>query len=89
MAAISRLEPTLGPDHTGLVLFDTLNGYLHSGNREKEQFLAERNILPNMTRLLEGARAAGLTTFYPSGRTRRAMWTRWRGLPTRIWSCAR
>ncbi len=67
MAAISRLEPTLGPDHTGLVLFDTLNGYLHSGNPEKERFLAECNILENMTRLLEGARAAGLTTFYPMG----------------------
>jgi nicotinamidase-related amidase len=67
MAAISRTEPTLGPDHTALVLFDTLNGYLHSGNPEKEAFLAERRIVDNMARLLGGARAAGLTTFYPMG----------------------
>ena len=66
MAAISRIIPTLGPDHTGLVLFDTLEGYLHPKDPEKKAFLAERNILPNMQRLLAGARAAGLTTFYPS-----------------------
>jgi len=67
MAAISRLSERLGSGNTGLVLFDTLNGYLHSGNPEKEKFLAERNILANMQRLLEGARAGGLTTFYPIG----------------------
>jgi len=35
-------------------MFDTLNGYLHPDNPEKVQFLAERNILPNMQRLLAG-----------------------------------
>ena len=67
MAIISRMEPTLGPDHTGLVLFDTLNGYLHPRDPKKQAFLRERRILPNMKRLLAGARKAGLTTFYPSG----------------------
>lgn len=67
MAIISRMEPTLGPDHTGLILFDSLNGYLHPKDPKKRAFLAERNILPNMTRLVKGARRAGLTTFYPSG----------------------
>jgi ureidoacrylate peracid hydrolase len=67
MAIISRMEPTLGPDHTGLVLFDSLNGYLHPKDPKKRAFLEERHILHNMTRLLRGARRAGLTTFYPSG----------------------
>lgn len=67
MAIISRMEPTLGPDHTALVLFDTLNGYLHPKNPNKQLFLDERRILPNMKKLLTGARKAGLTTFYPSG----------------------
>lgn len=67
MAIISRMEPTLGPDHTGLILFDSLNGYLHPKDPKKRKFLDERNILPNMVRLLKGARRAGLTTFYPSG----------------------
>ncbi len=67
MAVISRLEPTLGPDHTGLVLFDTLNGYLHPTDPRKKAFLKEHNILANMKRLVGGARKAGLTTFYPMG----------------------
>jgi ureidoacrylate peracid hydrolase len=67
MAKISRLKPALDGSHTGLVLFDALNGYLHPGNPKKLAFLAEHNILPNLQRLLAGARRAGLTTFYPSG----------------------
>ncbi|MFT5539203.1 MAG: ureidoacrylate peracid hydrolase [Alphaproteobacteria bacterium] len=67
MAVISRTEPTLGPDHTGLVLFDTLHGYLHPTDPKKRAFLKEHKILPNMKRLLAGARKAGLTTFYPMG----------------------
>jgi ureidoacrylate peracid hydrolase len=67
MAKIARLEKTLKAGHTGLILFDALNGYLHPDNPAKLQFLAERNILANLQRLLAGARDAGLTTFYPSG----------------------
>lgn len=67
MATISRLEKNLNAARTGLVMFDTLNGYLHPDNPEKARFLAERNILPNMQRLLAGARKVGMTTFYPSG----------------------
>lgn len=68
MAKISRLDPKLSAGRTGLVLFDALNGYLHpQDNPAKVQFLAERNILANMQRLLAGARKVGLTTFYPSG----------------------
>jgi len=68
MAKISRLDPKLSAGRTGLVLFDALNGYLHpQDNPAKVQFLAERNILANMERLLKGARRAGITTFYPSG----------------------
>jgi nicotinamidase-related amidase len=67
MAVISRTDPTLGPDHTGLVLFDTLNGYLHPTDARKRAFLKEHNILANMKKLLAGARRAGLTTFYPMG----------------------
>jgi nicotinamidase-related amidase len=67
MARISRLRKTLDKDHTGLILFDALHGYLHPDDPKKHTFLTERNILPNLQRLLAGARQAGLTTFYPSG----------------------
>jgi nicotinamidase-related amidase len=67
MARVSRLEKNLPASRTALILFDALNGYLHPANPEKQKFLAERNILPNMQRLLAGARAVGINTFYPSG----------------------
>lgn len=67
MARTARLEKNLSAARTGLVMFDTLNGYLHPTSQEKAKFLAERNILPNMQRLLAGARKAGRVTFYPSG----------------------
>jgi len=67
MAKIARLEGTLGAGHTGLVLFDALNGYLHPADPAKARFLAEHNVLPNLTRLLAGARNAGMTVFYPAG----------------------
>jgi ureidoacrylate peracid hydrolase len=67
MAKISRVEKSLSAQHTALVMFDALNGYLHPKDSNKTQFLAERNILPNMQRLLAGARKVGMTTFYPSG----------------------
>jgi hypothetical protein len=57
MAKISRLEKRLSAGHTGLVLFDALNGYLHPENPAKQKFLAGA-ILANLQRLL-GARARG------------------------------
>ena len=56
MAAISRIKRTLDRANTGLVLFDALNGYLHPRDLGKIAFLEERNILPNLQRLLAGAR---------------------------------
>jgi nicotinamidase-related amidase len=68
MAKIARLEKRLGASHTGLVLFDALNGYLHpNDNPAKLRFLDERNIIPNLERLLAGARKVGMTAFYPAG----------------------
>jgi nicotinamidase-related amidase len=67
MAKISRLDHALGSDNTGLILFDALNGYLHSSDPKKIAFLQKHQILENLQRLLAGARRAGLTTFYPSG----------------------
>jgi ureidoacrylate peracid hydrolase len=67
MARISRLEKNLSAGTTGLVLFDALHGYLHPKDPGKTRFLEERNILPNLRRLLEGARKVGMTTFYPAG----------------------
>jgi nicotinamidase-related amidase len=67
MAKVARLRADLKASHTALVLFDCLNGYLHPRNPAKQAFLNERNILPNLQRLLAGARTGGLTTFYPSG----------------------
>jgi nicotinamidase-related amidase len=67
MAVISRLDRTLTANHTALILFDTLHGYLHPKDEAKRRFLAEHNILGNMQRLLSGARKGGLVTFYPMG----------------------
>ena len=67
MARISRLEKNLSAARTGLVMFDSLNGYLHPSDPAKQKFLADRNILPNMQRLVAGARKVGMTVFYPSG----------------------
>jgi ureidoacrylate peracid hydrolase len=67
MAKISRLEKSLSAQRTGVIMFDALNGYLHPHDPAKVQFLAERNILANMQRLITGARKVGMTAFYPSG----------------------
>jgi ureidoacrylate peracid hydrolase len=67
MAKISRLDKSLAGSHTGLILFDALHGYLHPSDPQKIAFLDKHNILPNLQRLLAGARQGGLTTFYPSG----------------------
>ena len=67
MAKITRLQEALRADNTGLILFDALHGYLHPKDPGKAHFLEERNILPNLTCLLDGARRVGMTTFYPAG----------------------
>lgn len=67
MATLSRLDRSLDRSHTGLILFDALHGYLHPADPAKIAFLKEHNVLPNLQRLLAGARRAGLTVFYPAG----------------------
>lgn len=67
MANISRLDESLDCSHTALVLFDALHGYLHPADAEKRDFLDRHRILPNLQRLLAGARGAGLTVFYACG----------------------
>jgi ureidoacrylate peracid hydrolase len=67
MASLSRLNPALDRSHTGLVLFDALNGYLHPRDPKKIAFLEQHQVLANLERLLAGARRAGLTVFYPAG----------------------
>jgi nicotinamidase-related amidase len=67
VAAISRLKVDLSAGNVGLILFDVLNGYLHPEDKDKSEFLSQRNVLPNLQRLQAGARVAGITTFYPIG----------------------
>lgn len=67
MARVSRLRSELSGQSTALILFDALHGYLHPSNPKKITFLEERNVLPNLSRLLAGARKVGMTTFYPAG----------------------
>ncbi len=65
MAVTSRGKPTLGPDHTGLVVFDALNVFMKpKNNPEKRAFLKQHNIIGNIKKVLTGARKAGLTSFY-------------------------
>jgi len=67
MSVTSRGESTLGPDHTGLIVFDALNVFMKPKNRpDKKKFLKENNIIGSMKAVLEGARKAGLTSFYPA-----------------------
>ncbi len=68
MARIARLDPRFRAETTALVLFDALAGYLTPTDPEKKAFLEERKILPNLIRLRDAAKAAGLTVFYPVGR---------------------
>lgn len=67
MARISRLNVNLSAQETGLVLFDVLNGFVHTEDPAKAQFLKEKNALPNLQRLLAAARSVGMTTFYATG----------------------
>ena len=67
VARVARLNQTLDASNTGLILFDALQGYLNPKDPEKVKFLAERNIVPNLQRLLEGARRVGINVFYPAG----------------------
>ena len=67
MAKVARLQKDLAASTTGLILFDTLHGYLHPDDPEKQRFLAERNILAHLQKLHDGARKVGMTTFYPAG----------------------
>jgi len=67
MARVSRLNRKLSAQSTALILFDTLHGYLHPSDPKKIQFLAERNVLANLTRLQAGSRKVGMTSFYPAG----------------------
>jgi ureidoacrylate peracid hydrolase len=67
MAKIARLNERLSAEHTALVLFDALNGYLHPHDPVKKEFLAKHHILSNLGRLLTGARTVGMVVFYPAG----------------------
>lgn len=67
MARVSRLEEELNAKTTGLILFDVLNGFLHPSDKEGQDYLKANPILPNLQRLLAGARNVGMTTFYPMG----------------------
>ena len=65
MANLSRLEPTLRADHTALILFDCLHGFLYPPDLARRKRIKDANIVSNLTRLLRAARRAGMTTFYP------------------------
>jgi ureidoacrylate peracid hydrolase len=67
MAKIARLEKTLSAQRTGLIMFDTLNGYIHAPDPAKQAFYKEHKIVAYMQQLLTAARAVGMTTFYPCG----------------------
>lgn len=64
MPANIDLDPRLTKDHAALVLFDTLNGYLHPSDPAKAENLKKWGILENMARLVKGAHDGGLIAFY-------------------------
>jgi nicotinamidase-related amidase len=64
MANTIALDPSLAKDRAALVLFDTLNGYLHPSDPVKEENLKKWRIRENMSRLVGGAHDAGLKVFY-------------------------
>ncbi len=64
MASTIALDPSLSREHAALVLFDTLNGYLHPSDSVKEENLKKWQIRENMARLVKGAHDSGLMVFY-------------------------
>ncbi len=64
MASTTILDPSLAKDRAALVLFDTLNGYLHPSDPVKEENLERWGIRENMSRLVKGAHDSGLMVFY-------------------------
>ena len=64
MAGNVNLDPQLTKDRAAIVLFDTLNSYLHPSDPEKAANLKKWGILENMSRLVKGAHDAGITIFY-------------------------
>lgn len=64
MPANIDLDPRLTKDRAALVLFDTLNGYLHPSDPAKAENLKKWGILENMARLVKGAHDGGLIAFY-------------------------
>ncbi len=64
MTSTIALDPSLAKDRAALVLFDTLNGYLHPSDPVKEENLKRWGIRENMSRLVKGAHDSGLMVFY-------------------------
>src|SRR5690242_11775955 len=54
----------LVPAKTALLFFDTLNGYLHPSEPEKQAALAQLGILDTLQKANREFRAAGMTVFY-------------------------
>lgn len=61
------LEPSLDKSRAAVIMFDSLNGYLHPEDPRKEENLRNWRIRENMQRLVEGAHANGLMVFYACG----------------------
>lgn len=67
MPADIDLNPSLAADRAGLIMFDSLNGYLHPEDPKKEANLQAWRIRENMHKLVAGAHDHGVTIFYGSG----------------------
>ena len=61
------LDPGLGRDRAGLIMFDPLNIYLHPDDPTREQHLRDWQTREKMQRLVEAARDSGVTVFYACG----------------------
>jgi ureidoacrylate peracid hydrolase len=57
-------DPRLGKDRAALLLFDTLQAYLHPSDPALRAELVQLGVPQNQRRLLDGARAAGMRIFF-------------------------
>jgi nicotinamidase-related amidase len=64
-------QPAIDPQRTALLLFDMVNGFVHSSNPERARHVKESHLVERCVQITDAARAAGVRVFYASSEHRR------------------
>ena len=57
-------EPPIQPSRSALLMFDMVNGFVHSSDPERARYTAESGMIDRCVEILAGARTAGMRVFY-------------------------